>query len=115
MRKNVNIRDPGDIKIIDLKGKITIGAGDLQMREAIHEDLASGAGKLLVNLKEVTTIDSTGIGELVGCYTTASKKGAELKLVNLPEKITDVLMVTKLITVFTIFADEEEAIKSFGG
>ena len=84
MKTTVTTRDAGDVKIIELHGKITIGAGDLQMREAIHTAISGGAKKLLVDMKDVTTIDSSGVGELVGCYTTATHKGAKLKLVNLP-------------------------------
>ena len=113
MKTSVSTRDVGDVKVIDLKGKITIGAGDLQMREAIHAALAAGGQKILVNMKDVTTIDSSGVGELVGCYTTATHKGAKLKLVSLPAKISDVLTVTQLITVFDVFEDEKEAVASF--
>ena len=84
MKTTVTMRDVGDVKIVELHGKITIGAGDLQMREAIHAAVNGGATKLLVDMKDVTTIDSSGVGELVGCYTTATHKGAKLKLVNLP-------------------------------
>lgn len=113
MAKTVTMRDSGDIKIIELHGKITIGAGDLQMREGIHAALAAGAKKLIVDMKDVTTIDSSGVGELVGCYTTATHRGAKLKLMSLPPKISDVLTVTQLITVFDVFSDEREAIASF--
>ena len=95
----IETRDVGDVKILSFKGKITIGAGDLQMREAIHGALASNCRKLVVDLGGVTTIDSSGVGELVGCFTTATNKGAKLKLLNLPPKISDVLTVTQLITV----------------
>ena len=113
MAKTVTTRDSGDIKIIELHGKITIGAGDLQMREGIQTALAAGAKKLIVDMKDVTTIDSSGVGELVGCYTTATHRGAKLKLMSLPPKISDVLTVTQLITVFDVFTDEREAIASF--
>ena len=113
MKTGVSTRDVGDTKVIDLKGKITIGAGDLQMREAIHAALNTGAQKILVNMKDVATIDSSGVGELVGCFTTATHKGAKLKLVNLPSKISDVLTVTQLITVFDVFDSESDAIASF--
>jgi len=113
MSKNVTTRDSGDIKIIELHGKITIGSGDLQMREGIHAALAAGAKKLIIDMKDVTTIDSSGVGELVGCYTTATHRGAKLKLMSLPPKISDVLTVTQLITVFDVFSDEKEAIASF--
>ena len=86
MKTNIAIRTVGDVTIVDLKGKITIGTGDLQMREGIRQVLAGGAEKIVVNMKEVTTIDSTGIGELVGCYNAAMNRGAKLKLMNLPAK-----------------------------
>jgi anti-sigma B factor antagonist len=113
MKTTVTLRDVGDVKIVELHGKITIGSGDLQMREAIHTVVTGGAIKILVDMKDVTTIDSSGIGELVGCYTTATNKGAKLKLVNLPPKISDVLTVTQLITVFDVFGNEKEALASF--
>lgn len=113
MKTNVATRDVGDVKIIALTGKITIGAGDLQMREAIHKGLDAGCKKILVDMKEVVTIDSSGVGELVGCYTTATHKGGKLKLVHLPEKIHDVLTVTQLITVFDVFDNEPDALASF--
>ncbi len=113
MKTNVATRDAGDVKIITLQGKITIGSGDLQMREAIHKCLDSGCKKIIVDMKEVVTIDSSGVGELVGCYTTATHKGAKLKLMNLPEKIHDVLTVTQLITVFDVFDNEKDAVASF--
>lgn len=113
-KTGVSTRDVGDVRVIDLKGKITIGSGDLQMREAIHQALNGGMSKILVNMKEVATIDSSGVGELVGCYTTATHKGAKLKLVSLPPKISDVLTVTQLITVFDVYDSEQDAISSFG-
>jgi anti-sigma B factor antagonist len=113
MKTSVTTRDVNDVKIIELHGKITIGAGDLQMREAIHAALAGGCTKILVEMKDVTTIDSSGVGELVGCYTTATNKGAKLKLLSLPPKISDVLTVTQLITVFDVYSDEKEALSSF--
>ena len=114
MNKNASIRKVGEVTIIELKGKITIGAGDLQMREAIHAALAEGARKLVVDMSQVSTIDSSGVGELVGCFTTATHKGAKMKLMNLPAKISDVLTVTQLITVFDVYPTEAEAIASFG-
>jgi len=112
-KTTVTIRDVGDVKIVELRGKITIGSGDLQMREAIHSAVGAGCRKILVSMKEVTTIDSSGVGELVGCYTTATNKGAKLKLMTLPAKINDVLTVTQLITVFDVYNTEEEALASF--
>ena len=114
MNKNASVRKIGEITLIELKGKITIGAGDLQMREAIHAVLNEGVRKLIVDMAGVTTIDSSGVGELVGCFTTATHKGAKMKLMNLPAKISDVLTVTQLITVFDVYPTEAEAIATFG-
>ncbi len=113
MKTSITTRMAGEVKVVELKGKITIGAGDLQMREAIHQALSDGAKKLLIDMKDVTTIDSSGVGELVGCYTTATHRGAKLKLMSLPPKISDVLTVTQLITVFDVYTDEKDAVASF--
>ncbi|MGH9362600.1 MAG: STAS domain-containing protein [Thermoanaerobaculia bacterium] len=108
-------RNRGDVKIIDIDGKITIGAGDIALRQAVQNALNSGATKVVINLKNVTTIDSSGVGELVSAYTTAMNRGATLKLANLPEKVNDVLTITQLITVFDVHDSEDEAVRSFGG
>ena len=108
-----NVRDAGGVQVVELKGKITIGSGDVQLRETINKLVDSGKKHILVDMKDVTTIDSSGVGELVGCYTTATHKGAKLKLQNLPPKISDVLTVTQLITVFDVFPNEKDALASF--
>src|SRR5882724_7369725 len=104
-----NLRDSGNVVIIELKGKITIGSGDIQLRDTITKLLESGKLNILVNMNEVTAIDSSGIGELVGCYTTVTNKGGKLRLLHLPPKIQDVLTVTQLITVFDVYENETEA------
>lgn len=109
----VNVRQREGVTILDLKGKITIGVGDVALREAIHEALKAGAGKILVNLDDVSTIDSSGVGELVSAYTTVTNRGGKLKLLNLPPKVADILQITQLITVFDVYDDEEEALGSF--
>ena len=109
-----NLRDSGKVAIIELKGKITIGSGDIQLRDTITKLLDSGKNNILVEMKEVTAIDSSGIGELVGCYTTVTNKGGKLRLLHLPPKIQDVLTVTQLITVFDVYEVESEAVASFG-
>ena len=109
-----NLRDSGNVSIIELKGKITIGSGDIQLRDTITKLLESGKNNILVEMKEVTAIDSSGIGELVGCYTTVTNKGGKLRLLHLPPKIQDVLTVTQLITVFDVYEVESEAVASFG-
>jgi anti-anti-sigma factor len=108
----INERKRDDVTILDIQGKITIG-GDLALREAIHKAVNDGAKKIVVNLREVTTIDSSGVGELVSSYTTVTKAGARLKLVNLPPKVQDVLTITQLITVFDVYDTEDEAVRSF--
>ena len=110
---NVNTRQVGDVTILDLKGKITIGSGDVALRNAVHEVINSGAKKVLINMSDVSTIDSSGIGELVSAYTTATNRGARLKLINLPAKVTDILTITQLITVFDVYDSEAEGISSF--
>jgi anti-sigma B factor antagonist len=108
-----NNRQSGDVTILDLSGKITIGSGDVALREAIQGILATGATKILINMAAVTMIDSSGIGELVSAYTTTTGRGAKLKLVNLPAKVSDILTITQLITVFDVYDNEPEAIQSF--
>ena len=107
------IRSVGDVRVIDLEGKITIGGGDVQLRQLIEESINEGHVKLLLNLKAVSHIDSAGIGEMVGCFTTVARRGGQMRLVNLPPKINDILQVTQLITVFDVFDDEAEAVGSF--
>jgi anti-sigma B factor antagonist len=109
----VNTRQKGDVTILDLKGKITIGAGDIALRNAVQEAINGGALKVIVNMAEVTTIDSSGVGELVSAYTTAMNRGAKVKLANLPAKVQDILHITQLITVFDVFDSEDEAVASF--
>jgi len=109
-----NVRDSGNVSIIELKGKITTGSGDIQLRDTISKLLDAGKKEILINLKDVTSIDSSGIGELVGCYTTVTNKGGRLRLLHLPPKIQDVLTVTQLITVFDVYENEPEAVASFG-
>ena len=113
MGKFADVREVGDVKVVSLKGKITIGAGDIEMREAIQSLLDGGSKKIIVDMAQVSTIDSSGIGELVGCYTKASNRGSKLKLMNLTQKTADVLTVTKLITVFDVYHTEGDAIASF--
>jgi anti-sigma B factor antagonist len=108
------VRDRGDVRIVELSGKITIGSGDVKIRELIDEALAAGKKNIVLDLAGVSTIDSSGIGEMVACYTTVTKKGGHLKLLRLSPKINDMLQVTQLITVFEVFDDEAEAVRSYG-
>ena len=110
---DVSKRQAGDVTILDLKGKITIGSGDVQLRNAVQEVMNSGATKVLINMAGVSTIDSSGIGELVSAYTTATNRGTKLKLANLPSKVSDILTITQLITVFDVYDNEADAVNSF--
>ncbi|MEM9291403.1 MAG: STAS domain-containing protein [Acidobacteriota bacterium] len=109
----INIRNVNQVTILEPKGKITIGVGDVALRDAIHGALEAGSTKLLLNLAGVSVIDSSGVGELVSAYTTCTNRGAKLKLLSLPPKVVDILQITQLITVFETFEDENEAIESF--
>lgn len=101
------------VTVLRPKGKITIGVGDVALREAVHEALDAGDRNILVNLKGVSTIDSSGVGELVSTFTTVSNRGGKLKLCELPPKVVDILQMTQLITVFETFETEQEALDSF--
>ena len=111
----INERNAGNVTILDLSGRITIGEGSVQLRDAVRRLLEQGNKNLLIDLGAVDYVDSSGIGELVSCYTTTKNQGGQLKLLNLTKKIKDLLSITKLLTVFETFEDEGEALKSFGG
>ena len=102
-----------DVTILDLRGKITLGDGDEALKEKINSLVAQNRRRILLNLAEVPYIDSAGLGEVVRTYTTVSRQGGQLKLVNLTKRITDLLSITKLLTVFDTFDTEAEALKSF--
>jgi anti-sigma B factor antagonist len=106
-------RNVNGIDIIKLDGKITIGAGDQQLREVISSAVNEGKTNILLDMSGVTTIDSSGIGELVGSYTTVTNRGGKLKLLHLPAKLNELLHVTQLITVFEVYENEPEAVASF--
>jgi anti-sigma B factor antagonist len=101
------------VSILDCSGRITLGEGSVVLRDAVRELLSKGHKKILLNLGDVSYIDSSGIGELVSAYTTVRNQGGELKLLNLTKKVHDLLQITKLYTVFDVREDEANAIKSF--
>jgi anti-sigma B factor antagonist len=103
----------GDVTILDLKGKITLGEGDEALKDKVNSLALQQRKYILLNLAGVPYIDSAGLGEVVRTYTTISRQGGQLKLVNLTKRITDLLMITKLLTVFETFDSEAEALKSF--
>jgi anti-sigma B factor antagonist len=102
-----------NVTILDLKGKITLGEGDEALKDKINSLLMQDKKKILLNLADVPYIDSAGLGEIVRTYTTVSRQGGQLKLVNLTKRITDLLMITKLLTVFETFESEPDALKSY--
>jgi anti-sigma B factor antagonist len=103
----------GDVTILRLSGKVTIGEGSVQLREAVRGLLEGGKKNVLLDLGDISYIDSSGIGELVSSYTTTNNQGGTLKLLNLTKKLQDLLTITKLLTVFQTFDNEQEAIDSF--
>src|SRR3954451_1699550 len=108
-----NSRRVDGITIMDLSGRITLGEGSVVLRDVIREILGKGEKKILLNLGDVTYIDSSGIGELVSAFTAVRKEGGELKLLNLTKKVHDLLQITKLYTVFDVKDDEAAAISSY--
>jgi anti-sigma B factor antagonist len=106
-------RKSGDVTILDVEGKILLGEGDVQLKRKIDELIERKETKLLLNLANVPYMDSGGLGEIVRSYTTVKRAGGELKLLNATKRISDLLTITKLITVFEIFESEAEGVKSF--
>jgi len=103
----------GEVTILDLKGKITLGEGDEVLKDKINSLILQNRKRILLNLEDVPYIDSAGLGEIVRTYTTVSRQGGQLKLVNLTKRITDLLSITKLLTVFETFDTEPEALQSY--
>jgi anti-sigma B factor antagonist len=107
------IREVGDVTVIDMDGRITLGEGSSLLRDLIHQSLSKGRKKIIMNLAGIVYIDSTGLGELVSGYRLIKSEGGELKLLNLNKKVTDLLQITKLYTVFDIHNQEAQAVASF--
>jgi anti-sigma B factor antagonist len=106
-------RQVGDVTVIDAAGKITLGEGASLFRDTIRDQASQGKKKLLLNLRDVSYIDSSGIGEMVSGFTTVTNNGGQFKLVGLSSRIKGLLQITKLHTVFDVFDDEAEAVRSF--
>jgi anti-sigma B factor antagonist len=109
----IDTRTVGDVNVLDCSGKITLGEGTMAIRNTVREVLKNGGKKIILNLSEVNYIDSSGIGELVSTYTTVTNQGGQLKLLNLTKKIQELLQITKLLTVFSVYDSEQKAIASF--
>ncbi len=110
---NINERQAGDVTVLDMSGKITIGEGSVSLRNAIRKLIEEGKKKILLNLSQVSYVDSSGIGEFVASFTAIGREGGQLKLLNLTQKIQDLLAITKLLTVFDTYDDESSALNSF--
>ena len=109
----LNTRQVGDVSVVDVAGRITLGEGSSALRDTLRDMVTKNQKKILLNLGEVSYIDSSGIGELVSGFTTVANSGGQLKLLNLTKRVKDLLQITKLSTVFEIFEDESKALKSF--
>lgn len=108
-------RESSNVTIVDISGRITLGEGSALLRDTVRDLLSKGQKKILLNLGDVSYIDSSGIGELVSGFTTVKNQGGELKLLNLTKKVHDLLQITKLYTVFEVHSDEAAALQSFQG
>ena len=113
MSIQVTNRVVGDVSVVDVAGRITLGEGASALRENIRGLVGKGNKKILLNLGDVSYIDSSGIGELVSGFTTATNQGGVLKLLGLTKRVKDLLQITKLYTVFEVFDDEATAVRSF--
>jgi len=109
----IETRTVGDVKILDCSGRITLGEGTMIIRNTVRDLLGGENRKIILNLAEVNYIDSSGIGELVSTYTTVTNGGGQLKLLNLTKKIQELMAITKLLTVFQVYGDEQSALASF--
>jgi anti-sigma B factor antagonist len=106
-------RQSGSVTVLDLSGKITLGEDGTLLKDKLHSLLHQGKKSVLLNLAQVTYVDSAGLGALVSAYTTVTREGGSLKLVNITKKLQDLLSITKLLTVFDTYESEDEAIRSF--
>ena len=112
---HIEERAVGDVMVLDLKGRVTLGEGDELLKDKVNSLINQGQKKLVLYLADVPYIDSAGLGEIVRTYTTVSRQGGSLKLLSLTKRITDLLSITKLLTVFETFESEQDAVKSFAG
>jgi anti-sigma B factor antagonist len=115
MSFRATIRDVGEVTVIDMDGRITLGEGSALLRDLVHEMLSKNRRKIVMNLAGINYIDSTGLGELVSAYRLIKSEGGELKLLHLNKKVTDLLQITKLYTVFDVHNEESQALASFPG
>lgn len=113
MSVKLNTRQVGDVSVVDVAGRITLGEGSSALRDLLRDMVSKGQKHILLNLGEVSYIDSSGIGELVSGFTTVTNSGGQLKLLGLNKRVKDLLQITKLYTVFDVHEDEAGAVRSF--
>ena len=113
MSVKMTTRQVGDVTVVDAAGRITLGDGATTFRDTVRDLSAAGHKKMLLNLAEVSYIDSSGIGEMVSAFTTVTNQGGQMKLLNLTKRVKDLLQITKLYTVFDVYDDEPEAVRKF--
>ena len=113
MSVKLNTRQVGDVSVVDVAGRITLGEGSSALRDLMRDMVSKGQKHILLNLGEVSYIDSSGIGELVSGFTTVTNSGGQLKLLGLNKRVKDLLQITKLYTVFDVHEDEAGAVRSF--
>lgn len=113
MSVKLNTRQVGDVSVVDVSGRITLGEGSSALRDTLRDMVAKNHKKILLNLGDVSYIDSSGIGELVSGFTSVTNNGGQLKLLKLTKRVKDLLQITKLYTVFDVHEDEAGAIRSF--
>ena len=109
----ISERHDGKVTVLNLSGKITLGEGDLLLKDKLHSLLNQGRKDVLLNLAQVSYVDSAGLGAIVAAYTTMTREGGSLKLANVTKKLQDLLSITKLLTVFDTFDSEDEALRSY--
>lgn len=109
----IDTRQVKDVTVLDIHGKITIGEGSAEIRNTVRDLLQAGKKNILLNMGDVSYVDSSGIGELVSSFTTVTNQGGKLKLLNLTKKLRELLAITKLLTVFESYNDEREAVESY--
>ena len=113
MTIKVTVRQRGEVSVVDVAGRLTLGEGSNAVRDTLRELVGKGNTRVVLNLAGITYIDSAGIGELVTGFTTAAAGGGRLKLLSLPKKVREMLQITKLLSVFEVFDDETAAVRSF--
>jgi len=113
MSLKINIRETADAVILDMSGRVSLGDALADLRDSIREALAGDQKNILLNLAEVSYIDSSGLGQLIGSYATVTNRGGQMKLLNLQKRVNDLMQITKLLTVFETYTNEKEALGSF--